>query len=1170
MCCRDFSRVLLTAFLLFIFAFSLVAQVGSDSQKLELGKPIERELAGGQSHSYEIVLNSGEYVHVVIDQRGIDVVVTLFAPDGKQIAEVDSPNGTQGVEPVFAIATITGIHRLEVRSLEKSAATGRYQVKIEELRIANDQDTNRIAADLAFKDAELLRDQGTAQSLRSSIKKYEEAVALYRTAKYRTGEAIGLNAIGYVYARLDEKSQALDYYQQALTIVHAIGDRGGEAATLNNIGHVYDSLGQKEQALNSYRQSLAISNQVGDLGGQAATLNNLGLVYDSLGQKRKALDFYQQALPLVRSIGDRSGEATTLSNIGAVYDSLGEKQKAIDYLEQALPLKRTIGDRRGEAITLTNLGAVYDDLGENQKAIDYYQKALPLLRTVGSRGGEATTLNNIGLVYKNWGDQQKALEFFGQALSIVHAVGSPRSEAVALTNISSAFNWLGDDQKSLEYLRQALSLYRAAKDRGGEASTLRNIGAVYSSSGDLQKALEYYDQALPIHREVGDRNGEATTLNNIGRVRYQLGEQKAALDWFDQALQIRRAVGDRRGEAITLNNFGATYDLIGEKRKALDYYLQALSLRRAVRDRGGEATTLGNMMKIYVELGNPRLATFLGKQSVNVYQQLRSNIKGLDVDTQRSYLKTIEGTYRSLVELLITQGRLAEAQQALNAFKDQESFDFDQTQPRHLRLLIQTPREAYFSSGYQGKSDAAGAASSGWAEIKRQIGSRQPDNEEVRKLQEFEGQLKTSMSDFAALFKRAETEFSSPIDEKDKTSDVSDMTEMQAMLREVNQQTKQEAVAVYTMVGEKKFTAIVVTVNSVLSISTPIKGAELNEKARQLWAVLQSSDYDPRLLSAELYNVIFKPLEDKLPPTTKTILWSLDDTLRYLPMAALFDGKQYLVERFSHVVFTRADKERLTRSSSLNWTAYCFATSTAHKVELRGKAIEFAPLDFVNDEVRIFRTKTHPDGLIEGEVFPEGEFNKASLLASLKQTRPLVHISSHFRFRPGDAANSFLLLGDDQVMTLAEIKEQANLFLGTELLTLSACDTAAQRPDASGKEVDGFAELAQRLGAGGVMASLWTVVDRSTAQLMKAFYEHRQVGKYSKAEALRQAQLDLLNGPSPSRRAGITTSTTRGSRTEDGDVVLEPKFRIPFKVDKERPFAHPYYWAPFVLFGNWK
>jgi len=96
-----------------------------------------------------------------------------------------------------------------------------------------------------------LRDQGTAQSLRSSIKKYEEAVALYRTAKYRTGEAIGLNAIGYVYARLDEKSQALDYYQQALTIVHAIGDRGGEAATLNNIGHVYDSLGQKEQALNS-------------------------------------------------------------------------------------------------------------------------------------------------------------------------------------------------------------------------------------------------------------------------------------------------------------------------------------------------------------------------------------------------------------------------------------------------------------------------------------------------------------------------------------------------------------------------------------------------------------------------------------------------------------------------------------------------------------------------------------------------------------------------------------------------------------------------------------------------------------------------------------------------------------------------------------------------------
>src|SRR5207237_5331834 len=119
--------------------------------------------------------------------------------------------------------------------------------------------------------------------------------------------------------------------------------------------------------------------------------------------------------------------------------------------------------------------------------------------------------------------------------------------------------------------------------------------------------------------------------------------------------------------------------------------------------------------------------------------------------------------------------------------------------------------------------------------------------------------------------------------------------------------------------------------------------------------------------------------------------------------------------------------------------------------------------------------KIHADGIIEGDVFDESSFNKISLLKTLKQTRPLVHISSHFSFRPGDESRSFLLLGDGNVMTLSEMQEQEDLFKGVELLTLSACNTAAQQPDASGKEIDGFAELAQRLGASGVIASLWEV-----------------------------------------------------------------------------------------------
>ncbi len=307
----------------------------------------------------------------------------------------------------------------------------------------------------------------------------------------------------------------------------------------------------------------------------------------------------------------------------------------------------------------------------------------------------------------------------------------------------------------------------------------------------------------------------------------------------------------------------------------------------------------------------------------------------------------------------------------------------------------------------------------------------------------------------------------------------------------------------------ERFNALLITPDDITSISSPVKGSELNKKALQLWALLQSADYDPKALSNELYNIIFKPLEGRLPKDTKTIMWSLDGDLRYLPMAALFDGKHYLVERFTQVLFTRADKEHLTFPVSGRWIGYGFATSAPHRVELFGNSLTFGALDFGGEELEIFRTKTNPNGIIDGDVISEAQF--------------------------------------------------------------TACETAAQRPDANGKEVDGFAELAQRLGAGSVLASLWSVSDRSTAELMKAFYKNQQRGKYTKAEALRQAQLDLLYAKNSTASASnITSSATRGKKTLEEEIVVPPKYRIPFQADKKRKFAHPYYWAPFVLFGNWK
>ena len=1086
--CRFTRNNFLALLVLLLIGNSLAAQSDKETQTLAVKTPIERELTAGQSHSYRILLYTGQYIHIVVEQRGVDVVVALFAPNGSKITEVDSPNGTQGPEFVSAIAETSGSYRLEVRSLEKNAPAGRYEVKIEELRTATEKDKTRITAQRLFMEAQLLRAQGTVESLKAALPKYEEALPFYK----------------------------------------AIGDLSGEATTLNNIGYIYETLFEIPKALSFYDRALALAREAADLGGEATTLNNIGLIYSTLGEKKRAFDYFNQALVLVRNVGNRSAEALTLNNLGLTLDSLGEKQKALDYFLQALLLTRKLGDRNYEAVTLTNIGAVYFSLQDYPTALEYVSKALSILTVTGDRYGEAVAMSNLAAIYSHLGKKPEAIQYYLTALPIYREFGERRSEAQTLNSIGVIYQGLGDNAKCLSYFDQALVAYRSLEDKIGEARVLNNIAGAYNALGKKQEALNSYGQALTLLREVGDRRGEALTLDNINRIRNASSEKEKAVD-YAQALPVKHSVGDVEGEAQNLYNLMSVYQLL-----------------------------------------SPRFAIFYGTQSVNLYQQQLSIMQASDMDAQKSYLKSVEHTYRGLAELLISEGRTTEAQQVLNAFKDQQIFDFDRTNARRPQPLTLSPREKDFSVQLETILRQTSEIDHRIAEVRASPGDRSGVSEPPE-LIKLERAHKDAEGELSKLLTQAETDFSKPIDDKDKISDVRDTSELQATLREIDQQTGQKTVAVYTLVGQQHFYAVIISAEGTSAVWSTANGNEVNKKARQLWALLQSADYDPTTLSHELYKVIFERIEEKLPKDTQTIVWSLDENLRYLPMAALYDGKHYLVERYNHVVFTRTNKLQLTRPVSQTWTGSVFTTSAPHTIILFGKPIEFRSLDFIKDEMEIFRTKSHANGVIDADILSETQFTEASLLARLKQNRPLVHISSHFRFRPGDATNSFLVLGDDQVMTLAVMKEITNLFQGVELLTLSACDTAAQRPDSNGREVDAFAELAQRLGAGAVLASLWAVRDKSTAQLMTRFYASREGGKRTKAEALRQAQMDLLYGRSGTGAADQQgNGRPRGATSDDEDVIVEAQYRIPFKPDKTKPFAHPYYWSPFVLFGNWQ
>lgn len=554
---------------------------------LKLGQTVERELKGGEAHFYGVRLEAEQYLHLVVEQKGIDVVVSLVAPDGKQLIEIDSPNGIYGPEPVSIVAEAEGEYRVKVRSLDEKAAPGRYEIKLKELRGASARDRDRVAAERLLSEAEALRVTQTGESLRQAIQKYDEALPLLRAAEDKPTEALILNRLGTVYLYLGENQKALERHRQALSLSQAIESRGEAANALHDIGVVYWQLGESQKALEYYNQALPLSRAVGDRSAEHQTLSAIGAAYERLGKPLEAMDYYNQALPIQRALGERWHEAITLNNIGTTYSSFGELQKALEYFNQSLPLRRTVGDARGEGITLNNIGILYWKLGDWQKALEYLDQALSRQRSTGDRPGAVSTLHNIGLVQHSMGNTEKALDYYNQSLTLARAVGDRWNEAHTLQQIGLVYRLLGDWQKALEYLNQALPIRRAVADALGEGVTLSQIGASYASLGKREEALKYLEQALALHRAVGDRPHEATTLLEIARVQSDLGQLDEARVRMEAALKIIESTRSSVVSQQLRTSFSAS------RQDFYQFYIDLLMrLHRSQPSAGYEATAL--------------------------------------------------------------------------------------------------------------------------------------------------------------------------------------------------------------------------------------------------------------------------------------------------------------------------------------------------------------------------------------------------------------------------------------------------------------------------------------------------------------------------------------------------------------------------------------------------
>jgi tetratricopeptide (TPR) repeat protein len=200
-----------------------------------------------------------------------------------------------------------------------------------------------------------------------------------------------------------------------------------------------------------------------------------------------------------------------------------------------------------------------------------------------------------------------------------------------------------------------------------------NLGFLYENLENYKKALDLYLKANKIAFEAKDPITYIDSKSAIAAFVASAGKFQDAIKMHLENLDLRRKFRDRRGEANDLHSIAYAYYQLNEKEKALDYYLQSMFISRNTGDKQGEAVTLNNLMFTFESMNQWKLAIFCGKLAVNDFQELRKSIQGLDKETQKTYLGTIEGTYRKLSDILIAQGRIAEAEQVLGMLKEEES-----------------------------------------------------------------------------------------------------------------------------------------------------------------------------------------------------------------------------------------------------------------------------------------------------------------------------------------------------------------------------------------------------------------------------------------------------------------------------------------------------------------
>ena len=1002
-------------------------------------------LKGGETHAYTIRLASGQFLSALVEQEGIDVVVSLSAPDGSQIAETDSPNGPWGTEPILLVAGSDGDYRVEIKSSDPPSETGNYEIRMLALREASAADKAYVAAERVFEEGEKLRSGPNITTRRAAIDKYSEAQRGFSAAGDSYRLAMALQRIGLIHLQVNEFRTALPYLDEAISITQRIQDTNLGGLIENILGGTHDVLGNVIESRQHYERAIVLARESNNRIAEGSGLNNIGKLYNDAGDYQNALGNYIQALPLFPAGSNQ--RAITLNNIGVAYTGLGEWEKSIDYLKQALAILHNGNQRNAESYTLSNIGNAYRKAEDYQEALNYFDQARAIQQKTGNRAQEAETLDLTGVVYSQLGQLEKALEFHKQALDIQRTTQNIRREAISLTNIGHVYNLLGQPNSALEQLDQSLSIFRKIGDLNNASTTLEERARAERLSGDLATSRQNIEESLSL----------------IETVRAHSGSQ-----------QLR-----------------ASY--LASREKAYEFYvdlLMQLDAKEPGKGHAAEALTASERgrARSFIELLN------------------------------EAHVDVREGVSADLIK------REREISQLLNAKAQREI----------------------------------------------QLTARKGNQQEIEALQKEISALEDEYQQLQVAIRKASPAYAA-------------LTQPQPLdLKEIQQQLDPNTLLLEYSLGDDHSYLWLVATDSLKTFQIP-KRAEIQAVAKQVYdsltarSVLKSletpgqrqkriADADAQFqkAAAELSSIILSPAKEDLG--TKRLAIVADGILQYIPFAALADPRSTGPLVLQHELIT------LPSASTL---AIQRANLADRKPAPRGVAVIADPV-FASNDPRFARkvdaqqpekTPGIADTRLIEHLSDTGQLTISRLPFTRQEANQILAVSptgsnlkaldfranrslatsnelSNYRYvhfathgyldsvRPDLSAIVLSLVDQDGKPQDGFLRSHDifNLNLPAELVVLSACETGLGK-DVKGEGLVGLTRSFMYAGARRVIVSLWNVNDKATASLMERLYAGMLKTHKTPAAALRAAQTEMLS---------------------------------------QRQWQSPYYWAGFVIQGEWK